>query len=117
MIGMKSIELIAEERKRQKQDLGFDDFHDSGEDHQNGELEIVAALYAVAAADTVEEVHVVRMYHQTKAPVELVVEDAWPETWNDCWDKRGSGTKLRKLVKAGALIAAAIDKELRKNGN
>jgi hypothetical protein len=35
-------------------------------------------------------------------------QDPWP--WEPEWDKRGSGDRMRDLVKAGALIAAEIDR-------
>jgi hypothetical protein len=103
---MKSgIELITDERKRQIEVEGWTPEHDR--QHTRGELALVAALYAT--------------------PITLVNshgDDPWP-WWDEqsyeghygpvpmkipAWDKRKKHSQLRKLVIAGALIAAEIDR-------
>lgn len=93
--GYKSgIELIATERRRQIDEEKFDWRHD--EAHDAGELAIAAACYAVR-----------------KLPGLRVVnaqgEDAWP--WPEA-DKRDTTARVHALVKAGALLAAEIDRLL-----
>ena len=84
------IELIAEERERQVSQEGWTPEHD--QEHRLGELAKAAACYAV---------------HHTDADVIESDEDAWP--WAEKWDKRGNDP-VRNLVKAGALVAAEIDR-------
>ncbi len=84
------IEQIADERKRQIEVEGWTPNHDAI--HIYGELAKAAACYAV--------------YH-TDAEVVEGDDDAWP--WAEEWDKRGEDHH-RNLVKAGALIAAEIDR-------
>lgn len=86
---MKSgIELIAEERNRQIEKEGWSPEHDA--QHYRGELAIAACLYADIYAET-----------KTKVPY------GWP--WEDKWWKP-SKDRIRNLTKAGALIAAEIDR-------
>lgn len=88
------VELIADERARH-QSLGFTSEKD---DHYlNGELGIAAACYATYET-----------YAAVKAPNG---SDAWPFTASS--DNRDRLDRVRKLVIAGALIAADIDRELR----
>jgi hypothetical protein len=104
---------IALERERQKKDEGYDDAHD--DEHDDGSLAMAAVCYAAAAGQAVYR-------HEADALSETWV-DPWP--WDRRGDKRpttGMGTlkkttdaeKLDLLVKAGALIAAEIDRLLRK---
>jgi site-specific DNA-cytosine methylase len=58
-------------------------------------LAVVAALYAVAG-------------HRPKIRVLRKGKDAWP--WRDEDDRRGEHPYLKRLVIAGALIAAEIDR-------
>lgn len=83
---MTGIELIAQERKEQIEKHGYDEKHD--ETHNEfGELGD-AAVYLITSND-----------------------NYWPKTWNtktrDKFDKKGF---IDRLVIAGALIAAEIDK-------
>lgn len=93
-----AIELISEERDRQISQEGWTAEHD--DEHNHGELAKAAACYAV--------------YH-TDAKVVEGDEDAWP--WSKEWDKRKDPNDIRNLVKAGALIAAEIDRIQRRSGN
>ncbi len=78
---MKSgIKLITEERRRQVESEGWSRAHDDS--HGNGELVEAAVCYAVGNSDR------------------------WP--WDKYWWKPSG--RVRDLVKAGALIAAEIDR-------
>ena len=84
------IELIAEERRRHIEKERWTPEHDST--HVNGELAIAGACYAIPSYDTNEDI-------QSKLQ--------WPFE-KDSW--KPSGDRVRDLVKAGALIAAEIDR-------
>ena len=85
-------ELIRIERIQQIHVLQFDAVHDVGHAHEL----IQAAIGYAAHADSLDEYG-----------VDLAVDElpAWPEGWPFL---PGPSTK-RELIKAGALIAAAID--------
>ena len=90
---MKSgIELITEERKRQIEVEGWMLEHDSI-GNNNEELAQAAALYALP--------EVFRSY-------EYGLRNIWP--WDFKWWKPTPNDRVRELVKAGALIAAEIDR-------
>jgi hypothetical protein len=85
-------ELIAEERERQVKEEGWKAAHD--DTHENEELVLAALAYATCRLD-------------------LFLRGAayWPwarEHWRPSWDQ------VRNLTKAGALIAAEIDRLQRK---
>lgn len=94
------IELIAEERLEQLRKHGWSVDHDDG--HRSGELNDAAIGYAQAAAYQArgESLDFVR----SAVPA---AEIRWP--WEDSWWKP-SADPVRNLVKAGALIAAEIDR-------
>jgi hypothetical protein len=77
--------LIAAERRRQVTEEGWTPEHDA--QHRNGELIRAAAVYATDAAD--------------------LIIGWWPRGWEFKADSR-----VRMLAKAGALIAAEIDRLL-----
>lgn len=79
------INLIKNERDRQQHVEGWTDEHD--DKHVNNELALAAACYAVP---------------------DVFSQGYWPPTWDLSWYK--STTRIRDLVKAGALIAAEIDR-------
>lgn len=90
---MTGIELIAAERRRQIEVEGWTPEHDA--QHVNGELAQAAAAYC----------------YQTKS----IHEDAgrlFPPGWDREWFKREGDPAPtdRDLVKAGALIAAELDR-------
>lgn len=85
------VSLIAAERKRQVEKEGWDATHD--DTHVRGEMAITAACYAVEG---------------TAAVVTVDGCEAWP--WGSCDDKRNWHGPVRRLVIAGALIAAEIDR-------
>lgn len=79
------INLIEAERNRQIHAEGWTEEHD--DKHVNNELALAAACYAVP---------------------DVFSQGYWPPTWDLSWYK--STTRIRDLVKAGALIAAEIDR-------
>jgi hypothetical protein len=94
---------IAAERARQMREHPDNEEGSDGEgwstchdqyDHSNGELALVAACYALSAVP----------------PDQVGQNDyvTWP--WEKRWDKRGKHDRRRKLVIAGALIAAELDR-------
>lgn len=94
------ITLITLERKRQIEKKGFTSEHD--DKHVNGELSAAAGSYtALASIQTNRQVHM-----QVK-PSEMDPHPLWP------WDEstwKPSDDVVRNLVRAGALIAAEIDR-------
>lgn len=95
---MSGIERIAAERHRQQVSEGWTPEHD--DQHGNGEMAKAACCYAWIAAQTNE----LRDVFRDPPPL-------WPIGWADSWWK--PTTPLRDLAKAGALIAAEIDRLLR----
>lgn len=98
------VDLIALERRRQVQVEGWTAAHD--DQHDAGQMAVAAACYAAAGNDEVV-VSAFAGFGGERA----VFEDAWP--WDEKWDKREQHTNLRRLVIAGALLAAEIDRLLR----
>lgn len=93
------IELITEERQRQISQEGWTPSHDDKMRH--GQL--------AAAALTYTEAHLIREnFNEDKVPGMIcdVMMERWP------WDEEGFKTtnSIRDLTKAGALIAAEIDR-------
>lgn len=105
------VELIAAERQRQVTDEGWDAEHDA--EHIGGEISGAAASYAAAAHRQIAENFVDNAclrplsatYHEAIRPAQT-----W--RWGEAWWKP-SGDPVRNLAKAGALIAAEIDRILR----
>lgn len=87
---MKGIELIAAERQRQIEQEGWTPEHDA--EHGKGELAEAAACYAMPE----------------RARQTGVSDLLWP--WDEKWWKPTPNDRIRELVKAGALIAAEIDR-------
>ena len=119
---MTGAELIAKERQRQIEEEHWTAEHD--DEHTDGSLALAAVCYATP----------VRLYEE-QGPGAIpgyCFVDPWPESWDPMWDKRqeygdhsddddedprlpdpGSYTEEERvdlLVKAGALIAAEIDR-------
>lgn len=110
------IELIAAERARQYQEERWTEEHD--DEHTDGQLALAAICYASP----------VRIFSHKTSDRYIHFKDPWP--WTNMWDKRlvygeevlaGGYTRvdpqtfsheerLDLLVKAGALIAAEIDR-------
>lgn len=91
---MTGAELIAKERVRQIEEEGWTKEHDSS--HHEGDLVMAAVCYA--SPDT-------ELYYIEGDGTEVPV--GWP--WDVAWWKP-SGDRVKDLTKAGALIAAEIDK-------
>lgn len=91
------IELIAEERKRQIEIEGFTEDHDKSE--SSGNMAKAAACYAFAPfmKDDIREGY--------KIPSGM-----WPDYWLAKWWKPTPNDRIKELAKAGALIAAEIDR-------
>lgn len=89
MSGMNGVALIAAERQRQIESEGWTPEHD--DEHGDGEIAAAAACYASPAWSRMRS-------HQPPL--------LWP--WDEQWWKPGD--RIRELVKAGALIAAEIDR-------
>jgi hypothetical protein len=90
---MNGIERIAAERQRQIEVEGWTPEHD--DQHINEELASAAAYYALPSAER-------------KDLESTVAVDLWP--WDSRWCKLTPDDRIRELEKAGALIAAEIDR-------
>lgn len=115
------VDLIAQERQRQIEVEGWTAEHD--DEHAEGELALAAALYASPEP----------LYRVSHTVLGTTFEDPWPwwnyrnyDRYNDGgveikttrrWDKRRKHSPLRRLVIAGALIAAEIDRLQRGNAS
>ena len=88
------IELIAEERERQKYVENFNSEHDK--QWVNGELALAAACYAMTPEIRKEYKHA------------LGESKTWP--FSKEWWKPTPENRVKELIKAGALIAAEIDR-------
>lgn len=109
------IERIAAERQRQVERHKWTPEHDDS--HSEGELALAAVCYATP--------ELLYKKHDYANRVEFV--DPWPESWDRCYDRRpypdggnvvsndsvAKELRIRMLEKAGALIAAEIDRLLR----
>lgn len=90
-------DLIARERARQIDEEGWDEAHDN--EHEGGELARAAITYTLAAHP-----------HEDPEEDDIQRRSWWP--WEEHWWKP-SADPVRNLVKAGALIAAEIDRLVR----
>lgn len=97
------IALIADERERQITKEGYSYSHD--DKHDSGDLAKAAACYALCAAGVESD----GTPEYPAAEIGCCYHWPWPrEDW------KPDITKIRNLVKAGALIAAEIDRLQRK---
>jgi len=92
---MNGIERIAAERQRQIEREGWTLEHD--DEHRNGEMAAAAACYALTVIP-----------HWAR---EQAIANFWP--WEKRWWKPDPDDDIRDLEKAGALIAAEIERRLR----
>lgn len=95
-------ELIALERERQVNEEKYDAAHDDA--HTDFELSRAALCYVAEGA----------VCTRGASPMPLCYEE-WP--WKDALDWKPSTDPIRNLVKAGALIAAEIDRLRRLAGD
>lgn len=100
-LGQSGISMIVNERHRQVQSEGYMAWHDDRHTHD----EIVMAAVQYALPDRNRE-----LSHMANTRTEVVPTD-WP--WEDEAWKPTPDDRVRELVKAGALIAAEIDRLLR----
>jgi len=116
----KGAHLISEERARQISKEGWDEAHDDA--HTDHSLALAACAYAAPE----------QLFRRTRRRDQggERYADCWPASWLKEYDKRKfiggerparaaeqvPETRIRCLVKAGALIAAEIDRLLRKQG-
>lgn len=96
---MNGSELIAAERARQIAQEGWTPEHDDA--HTDHELAVAAVAYVKAAVET------------SAAGWRRAAQE-WP--WDLIWFRADRRNPLRSLVKAGALIAAEIDRIQRCGG-
>lgn len=96
------VELIAEERKRQIEKEGWTPEHDV--QHHTGDLAHAAAAYASA-----------ELYRSTTSEGYDNMPHIWP--FERKWWKPTPDDRIRELQKAGALIAAEIDRLQRINNH
>ncbi len=110
---MNGTELVEQERRRQIDKEGWTPKHD--DEHDLGELALAAVCYASP----------IPLFGVRARTDSFQFYDPWPDSWDYQWDKRkrlhGDGKtranadlprkeRIRNLVKAGALIAAEIDR-------
>ncbi len=95
---MTGVELIAEERKRQIKVEGWDEKHD--DEHLEFDLSCAGACYALQVL-TIKNTRFEEFFKK-------IYSAFWP--WGDRWWKPTPNDPIRQLTKAGALIAAEIDR-------
>lgn len=98
---LNGVESIAAERKRQVEKEGWTPEHDD-KSHDPGDLAAAAFCYALAAADSLNP------YSQGDGVDPENPPDPWP--FDRTWWKPDLENPRRDLVRAGALIAAEIDR-------
>ena len=94
---MKGCELITKERQRQIEEEGWTKEHDS--QHGIGVLAMAGASYALP-----------ELWRQNISSGILEPPFCWP--FSKEWWKPTPNNRLKELIKAGALIAAEIDRLL-----
>lgn len=100
---MNGIELIAAERQRQIEAEGWTAAHDDC--HRHNELAIAAACYALPPQ--ARDCYIFDDPADFAVPAKKIhLPKIWP--FEDCWWKPSD--RIRELVKAGAMIAAEIDR-------
>lgn len=103
------IELIAEERQRQIEIEGWTPEHD--DQYTDGQLAEAASCYA-AFANSIsvgpDEIAIFRGSVSYDFFAGITRDHRWP--WDDMWWKPSPNDRIRELQKAGALIAAEIDR-------
>ena len=96
------VAAIAAERQRQLDSEGWTSGHDG--EHNAGSLPLAAACYAIPAMRRSSE-------RSMGAGVVITIDHKdtlWP--WTEAWWKPSPDDRVRELAKAGALIAAEIDR-------
>lgn len=101
------VELIAKERARQISKEGWDDAHD--DTHMDGELAVAAIAYAMTPLQrkAKREYRCIGEDDRMTTGIQTLLSFFWP--WDDeRW--KPARNRIRDLTKAGALIAAEIDR-------
>lgn len=104
------VELIADERERQINELGYTAAHDAAHDEED--LAFAAACYAAPVP-----IYLMRI-EEGEDPDRSAGSVKWVEPWPLEWEREhrtypvSKEARLRQLTKAGALIAAEMDKLL-----
>jgi hypothetical protein len=101
------VELIAAERARQVSVKGWTAQHD--DDHDAGQITAAASAYSLLACEQVY----IEQYRSFAEQAQYHMDKCWP------WDEerwKPSPNPIRNLVKAGALLAAEIDRLQRNDG-
>jgi len=93
--------LIVEERQRQIEGEGWNARHD--DTHDSGELARAAACYALPPQ--IRELNTLPLLSARR---KTLTECLWP--WDGRWWKPSRDDRIRELTKAGAMIAAEIDR-------
>lgn len=100
------IELIAEERERQISREGWTEANDDGHTYREMARAAEAYLNHYVSRSWLFEAYshgaATEDYQSEKIP------DQWPDEWTENWWKPKS--PMRDLIRAGALIAAEIDR-------
>jgi len=120
---MNGVELIAAERTRQIEQEGWTPDHD--DQHNDSSLALAALCYA-RPPETLrmitklerEDISNGRGDYPVWGEQPYQVPADWPESWDAIWwspGDDGGPNRIRDLVKAGALIAAEIDRLIRLN--
>lgn len=92
--------MIAKERVRQVKKELWSEVHD--DQHTDGEMATAAAAYCESS---------LRDAANDPSDHDFILENCWPVDWGHEWFK--PKTPIKDLVRAGALIAAEIDRRLR----
>jgi hypothetical protein len=100
---MTGVERIAAERKRQMEEEGWSLEHD--DQHTKGELARAAACYVLPEELRNKDVQI--------SATKIVGLKSLIWLWDVWWWKPTPDNRIRELEKAGALIAAEIDRLLR----
>ena len=102
-------QMIAAERWQQITELGWTPEHDDG--HDGNELARAAVALCKHAYSRGWQCDNSTIPDGSDRYTQEPPPDEWPEDWADWWKPK---TPIRDLVKAGALIAAEIDRRNRK---
>jgi hypothetical protein len=106
---MNGAERIVAERRRQIDERGYTAQHD--QEHMEGELAWAAACYA--APETIFHIQVAEGTPGGIRQGRLMWHEPWPQGWKrDTFVLMSGEQRVRQLEKAGALIAAEIDRIL-----
>lgn len=102
------VSLIAIERCRQMREEGWTPEHD--DEHCIGELAMAATCYVMPSGLRSFRLHFMgeTVAGGTKPMSMTVFDKLWP--WAHAWWRPHPDDRIRELVKAGALIAAEIDR-------